>query len=60
MPKEDDSKWAAVENIIKKGEASSLPEDKEKLLEAGLDAELDSGADAELDLGVDFQLPEKD
>ena len=49
VPKAQDSKWAAIENIIKEGQ--EIPE-----LEDGTDAELPAGDELELDSGLDIEL----
>lgn len=51
IPEEMDSKWAAVENIVKNGE-----ELEEAMLESGVDMELEAGDDMELMSGDDMEL----
>ena len=46
VPKDQDSKWAAIENIIKEGQT----------LENGLGTELTSGDEMELETGIDAEL----
>lgn len=56
VPKDQDSRYAAIENIVKEG---TKPLGWERELSSGADIELASGNDLELDPGLNMELKDK-